>query len=329
VDRQRDKQDTNIETLSAPAASAPETGSPARGKAAFVALAGRPSSGKSTLLNALCGAKVSITSPVPQTTRNSIRGIVNRKQGQLVFIDTPGIHISGKKFNLRLLARARRALEESDLAAYILDSSRPPGAEEERIAAMLNALPPQTLGARTVALINKSDLSASKKGAAKAVREFLAEKLPLLPKERIFSISALKKINLEPVLDTLFALAPEGPPFYDAEFYTDQDVRFRICEIVREKTINTLREELPHSVFVEAESLTLKDGELSARIIIRTERESQKGIVIGEGGKNIGKIRVAALKELEALFDWKIRLELHVKTAPGWRGNDKILKKLM
>jgi GTP-binding protein Era len=303
-------------------------GMPEPKKSAFVAIIGRPSAGKSTLLNHLCGAKVAIVSTVPQTTRNSIRGIVTRPAGQLVFVDTPGMHISGKKLNLRLAETALRVLDEADLVLYVLDANRPPGREEDAVAAALLKRP-ETVKHRTVAAINKVDAAGTAKAEA-----FLHAKLPELPPSRIFNISALKNEGLDTMLDCLFGMSPEGSAFYDGDCYTDQEVRFRIAEIIREKAMNKLREELPHSIYVDIADMELRGGAPQAetlwvRAFIMTERESQKGMVVGKGGAMIRKIRLAALREMKKIFDWNIELDLRVKTAHDWRSNDATLKKLL
>jgi GTP-binding protein Era len=302
-------------------------------KAAFAAVVGRPSAGKSTLVNRLCGEKVAIVSPVPQTTRNAIRGIVNRDAGQIVFVDTPGRHKSEKKFNRKLLAVSDRSMEDADLILYVLDASRPPGGEEEAIAERL--LP---LADRLVAAVNKTDLSGADFEGAFA---FLGDKIPALERDRIFQVSALKNRGLEELLDCLFRLAPQGEPFYPADFYTDQEVQFRIAEIIREKAVARLREELPHSIYVDVADMEFRDGpsgdtgedraaprRLWVRAFIAVERESQKGMVVGKGGQMIKAIRQAAQKDLDRIFDWKIELDLRVKTARDWRHNDALLKRL-
>lgn len=296
-------------------------------KSAFVAVIGRPSSGKSTLLNTLCGAKISIVSPLPQTTRNSIRGIVNRPQGQLVFVDTPGLHISEKKLNRRLQLAAGRTITESDLVLYLLDALRKPGDEEYAASAQI-----KTLGVsieKIIVAVNKKDL---KSACFKTALEFLKEVFPQLPPENIFFISALTGEGTEDMLNALFCAAPEDRPYYDSEYYTDQDVHFRIAEIIREKCINKLRDELPYCIHVEVADAELRagtPGTLWVRAFILTERESQKGIVVGSGGKMIKNIRLAALKDLRDIFDWKVELDLRVKTSPGWRQNDAILKRFV
>ncbi|AEF84180.1 GTP-binding protein Era [Treponema primitia ZAS-2] len=302
-------------------------------KSAFVAVVGRPSVGKSSLVNLFCGQKVAIVSAVPQTTRNAIRGIVNRPQGQLVFVDTPGRHASERKLNKKLMEVADRAVAESELVLYLLDASRPPGAEEEAIVTGLASFALTTL----VVAVNKMDA----KGADfEAARSFITQRLPLLPEARIFGISALKDEGTGPLLDCLFSLAVEGEPLYPEEYYTDQDLGFRIAEIIREKAINRLRQELPHSLYVEVADTELRSKEgapegdpektrLWVRAFIITERESQKGMVVGKGGEMIKAIRQAAQKELNSILDWKVELDLRVKSSHDWRHNDKVLKRLI
>ena len=295
-------------------------------KAAFVALAGRPSVGKSTLVNLLCGAKVAIVSVVPQTTRNAVRGILTRPEGQLVFVDTPGRHISEKKLNKKLMDVADRALDDSELVLYVLDASRSPGPEEEAVAAKLFAFQD-----RTIAVINKCDAADAD---PKMLKSFLEKSLPDLPPSRHFEISCLKKEGIDPLLNCLFEMAGEGEPFYPEEYYTDQDMAFRISEIIREKAMNRLRQELPHSLYVEVADLELKDcpagkKRLWVRAFILTERESQKGMIVGRGGEMIKAIGQAARKELNTIFDWKVELDLRVKTGKDWRQNDRVLKKII
>ena len=295
-------------------------------KAAFVAVVGRPSTGKSTLVNLLCGAKLAIVSTVPQTTRNAVRGILTREEGQLVFVDTPGRHSSERKLNKILLEVSDRALDDSELVLYVLDASRAPGAEEEAIATRL--LP---LAEKTIAAINKMDLPSA--DFERALR-FLQDKLPGLPSSRCFRISSLQEEGTNELLASLFEMAETGEPMYPEDCYTDQDISFRIAEIIREKAINRLREELPHSLYVQVEDTELKDGDSGKKILwvrafIITERESQKGMIVGKGGTMIKAIRLAALKDLNSIFDWKVDLDLRVKTGKDWRHNDKVLRRII
>ena len=299
-------------------------------KSAFVAIVGRPSSGKSTLLNALCGAKVSIVSPVPQTTRNAVRGIINRDEGQLVFIDTPGFHLSEKKLNIKLKNVALSALGDADVVLYVLDSTREPGAEEEALA--LNFSVPsgsadtmhKVLHKKMVVAINKID--AKDADVARAT-QFVAE---YLSAATIVRISALTGEGLDELVSALLGLAEEGPQWYPPEYYTDQDPVFRIAEIIREKAINHTREELPHALFIDfVDSRRLEDGSLEASYDIVVERESQKGIVIGKGGSMIRVIREEAEADLAELFEYPVHLRLQVRVDSSWKHDDKRLDGLI
>jgi GTP-binding protein Era len=296
-------------------------------KSAFVAVVGRPSVGKSTLVNVFCGEKVAIVSPVPQTTRNAIRGIVNAAAGQLVFVDTPGRHLSEKKFNKNLTKTSDRVLSESDIILYVLDASRECGLEEEAIVAALSALPVETLQTQTVVAINKIDLPKADRDATRA---FIADKLPQLPTKSIFEIAALSKTNTACLLAALFDMAPEGSAYYPTDCYTDQEVAFRIAEMIRGAAISRLRDELPHAIYVNIEDMEMKnEGKtLSVRAAICVERESQKGMVVGKGGVMLGSIRTIAQREIDAIFDWKVKLDLRVKTVKDWRTDDRIIRKM-
>jgi len=291
-------------------------------KSAVVAIVGRPSAGKSTFLNTACGEKVSIVSPVPQTTRNAVRGIVNGSRGQLVFIDTPGYHESERKLNLRLKAVAETRLAEADCVLYLLDASREPGREEELIAALV-----APLTQRLVVAINKTDLMTQ----CAVVRAFLTQVLPDLPADRVFEISAKNDVNIDPVLIALFDLAPVGQSMYPPEFYTDQEVDFRITEVIREKAMLATREEIPHALYVEISDLEMRRNgkELWVRAFLCVERESQKAMVIGKGASKIKEIRLAAIRDLNKLFSYRIDLDLQVKVHKNWRQKDPLLGRLI
>jgi len=292
-------------------------------KSAFVTIIGRPSVGKSTLLNKMCGEKVAIVSNVPQTTRNAIRGIVNRKEGQLVFIDTPGRHSSEKKMNKKLMEVSERALTDSDLVLYVLDASRAPGMEEEEIVSLL-----KPLAEKTIAAVNKMDVPGAD---INRTNEFIAQKLPGI---NPYVISAYTGQGIDELLCALYDMAPEGQPLYGEEYYTDQETEFRIAEIIREQAINRLRQELPHSLYVDIADMEFKkDNEkgqlLWVRAFIIVERDSQKGMVVGKGGEMIKAIRLASLKNLKNIFDWKIELDLRVKTGKDWRQKDHTIKRII
>lgn len=296
---------------------------PPQQKSAVVAILGRPSAGKSTFLNTASGEKISIVSPIPQTTRNAIRGIVNTSLGQLVFVDTPGYHESDKKLNLRLQSMASEQLETADAVLYVIDSTRLPGREEQLTSELM-----APYSEKIVVAINKIDLPESN---AVEVRKFLSTALPKVPAERIFDISAEKDVGIDDVLRSLYSISPEGEAYYPEEFYTDQEVDFRIAEIIREQAINRLYDEIPHAIFVDISDMEWRqDGKsLWVRAFLCVERESQKGMVIGKGASMIKTIRLESIKQLKEIFPYRIELDLQVKVSKNWRQKDPILNKLL
>jgi len=296
-------------------------------KAAFAAIIGRPSVGKSTLLNTVCGNKVSIVAPSPQTTRNTIRGIHSDDRGQIVFLDTPGFHDSEKKMNRYLKENALSALDEIDLVIYMISPTRPAGGEERTLMALL-APRRET----TIAVINKSDLPGAK---IDQISELLRSELN--PAE-LLSLSARTGEGTEKLLETLYRRAPEGDPFYPPEYYTDQEPGFRAAEIIREWAANRVNQELPHAIYVEIADMEEREvltsaGETRYKLWIRAflvvERESQKGILVGKKGKLINEIRKGARRDLETIFPHRVELDLRVKVNPKWRNKDPLLKRLL
>ena len=292
-------------------------------RTAVVAIIGRPSAGKSTFLNTACQEPVSIVSPIPQTTRNAIKGIVNTSLGHLIFIDTPGYHDSDKKLNLRLKSVTESQLSDIDCVLYIIDSTRATGEEEIHTAELL-----KNIQAKTVVAINKTDLPTAK---AEASRKFVAEHLPEIPAERIFEMSAQKDIGINEVLKGIYDISPEGQPMYDEELYTDQDLTFRVCEVIRGEAMNRLEQELPHALYVEVADVEHRNEgkKLWIRAFLCVERDSQKGIVIGKGASKIKEIRMAAIKKLSEIYIQKIDLDLQVKVDKNWRQRDYTLNKLI
>ncbi len=292
-------------------------------KCALVVIVGRPSAGKSTFLNDACQENVSIVSPIPQTTRNAIRGIVNTSLGQLVFVDTPGYHKSEKKLNLILQQTAKDQLEGADAVLYLMDSTRESGEEEALIADLV-----RPYAQKTVVAINKRDLPESN---ALSCRTFVGQKLPELPAGRIFEISAKTDDGVEDLLRALYQIAPAQPNLYPEGFYTDQEVEFRIAEVIRGEAINRLQQEIPHALYVDIADAEFKnDGKkLWVRAFLCVERESQKGIVIGKGASMIKTIRAESLKKLREIFEYKIDLDLQVKVDKNWRQKDDRLSRLL
>ncbi len=292
-------------------------------KTALVAILGRPSAGKSTFVNTACQEPVSIVSPVPQTTRNAIRGIVNTSLGQLVFVDTPGYHDSEKKLNLKLKSVTEDTLDGADCILYVIDTTRKPGDEEKMNAALASKYIEHL-----VVALNKVD---SPESNVKSAYGFLSDFLPDLPKERILEMSAKNDTGINEVLRALYAVSPVAPALYTEDMYTDQDVSFRISEVIRGEAINRLSQELPHCLYVDISDIERRgnNGKLWVRAFLCVERESQKGMVIGKGASMIKEIRLAALKKIHEIFSFKVDLDLQVKVDKNWRQHDKTLNKLM
>ena len=290
-------------------------------KCASVAIIGRPSSGKSTLLNTICESKVSITSPTPLTTRNAIRGIYTDSRGQLIFTDTPGFHISEKKFQKRMQDIATSSLEETDAVLYLLDATRKPGSEEDAITYMLSGL-----SVPVVCCINKKDILSESQ--IKDAEDYLRKSMP----GRVVLVASAKADDgVDEILIELFKHAPEGELLYDQDTWTDQNLEFRISEIIREKAMNSVTEEIPYAIMVEVADLeyNAEQGKVWVRAFITVERESQKGIMVGKGGENIKKIRIASFKDIKKIFPGsKLELDLRVRVNPKWKSNDMILSKV-
>lgn len=290
-------------------------------KVATVSVIGRPSSGKSTLVNTICEMKVSITSPVPQTTRNKIRGIYTDQRGQLIFTDTPGYHLSDKEINKRMQEVTVSALEDSDIILYLLDGTRSAKKEEETIADMIKASKRPV-----VAAINKGDILTDNN--VEDARFFIEERLPSTP---ICICSALNDEGVDEVLIELFKFAKEGELLYGEDQYTDQDLEFRISEIIREKAMSNLSDELPHVIFVDVSDLEYdaESQRVWIRAFINVERNGQKGFLVGKNGENIRRIGTEARKEIRRIFPGSsVRLDLQVKTAEKWRSNSIVLDRV-
>ena len=290
-------------------------------KCASVAIIGRPSAGKSTLINTICESKVSITSPTPQTTRNAIRGIYTDSRGQLIFTDTPGYHISDKGFNKRLQEIATSSLEETDSVLYLVDATRPAGAEEDAISYMLSGL-----SVPVVCCINKKDLLTQEQ--IDTATEYLKTHMP---GRQVLVTSALEDQGVDEILIELFKHAPEGQLLYDENARTDQNLEFRISEIIREKAMNSVSQEIPHAIMVEVADLEYNEqvNKVWIRAFITVERESQKGIMVGKGGNNIKNIRIAAFKDIKKIFPQsKLELDLRVRVNGKWKTNEMTLQKV-
>jgi len=287
-------------------------------KSGFVSIVGRPNSGKSTLLNRLVGEKVSIVTDKPQTTRHIVRGIVTRPEGQITFLDTPGIHKPVHRMNERMMKSVRDAVADVDLVLLIVDATAAFGRGE---AFTLDLLKP--VKTKKFLLLNKIDQIQKKK-----LLPIMDQYSKLGDFAEIIPISALKGENVERLLGEIFKTLPDGPMFYPPDQISDQQQRTIAAELIREKAILLTEEELPYSTAVVIDRF--EEGEKICRIFasVFVERESQKAIVIGKAGQKLKEIGTAARKELESFLDVKVFLELHVKVKKGWRDDEDMLRTL-
>lgn len=287
-------------------------------RSGFVPVVGRPNVGKSTLINALVGTKVSITSPRPQTTRNVIRGVVHRPDLQIVLVDTPGVHRPRTALGERLNERVMGSLEEADAAIFVIDATAPIGPGDRLIAQRL-----RDAGTPTVCVVNKRDAAVDTEITVQLAEAGEWDFAAYVP------ISALEGTHLEPVLEEVAALLPEGPAFFPEEMTSDQTETFLVGEIIREKFLGRLREELPHSLAVMVDDLEVgEDGitRIHARLLV--ERDSQKGIVIGKGGSTLKACGSEARVELETILGTKVFLDLRVKVEKDWQQRPGMIERL-
>lgn len=287
-------------------------------KSGFVAIIGRPNSGKSTLLNQLLGEKVSIVSDKPQTTRHRILGILNRDDNQVMFIDTPGIHKPGYELNKRMMQAVYDSLEGADLLVLLVDASTPFGRGDQFV---LDLVKQQQMP--TLLLLNKIDV---------LLKEKLLPLMASYSKEydflEILPISALKGDNLELLVNTILKYLPEGPPLYPEDQLTDRSERFLAGEIVREKILRQTEEELPYSTTVEVSRFEDKGEVAVIHCDIYVERDSQKKIVIGSQGSRLKQIGMDARRDIEKMLQKRVFLELYVRVKPKWRDDGQFLDSL-
>jgi len=283
----------------------------------MVAIVGRPNVGKSTLINAIVGEKISIVSNVPQTTRNQIKGILTDKRGQIVFIDTPGIHAGKDKFDKYMNKASLGSIDGVDAVIHMVDASEKTGLEEKHVISRLNKC-----GKPIIVGLNKIDITKGK-----FVPEYIKlwEEIRGVPMTEmkdliLFPLSALKGTNVKKLVDLLFEQMPQGPFLYPEDAITDFPKRMAMADLIREKLFLLMREEIPHSIAVIIEGVQPKKGNvLHIRAAILVERESQKEIVIGKGGAILKQAGSEARRELEDLVDSKVFLELFVKSSSNWR----------
>jgi len=283
-------------------------------RSGFVAVAGRPNVGKSTLVNALCGGKVAIVSDKPQTTRRRIRGIVSGEGHQLVLVDLPGFQRPRDPLTEHMQRTVNDSLEDVDAVLFVLDGRERIGAGDRFVAERVFGL-----GVPVVIALNKVDRM---KPAEIAAQIEIASKLGDF--EALHPVSARTGEGLGPLLDELVALLPEGPEYFPPEQRSDLPVEDEVAEIVREKALELTREEVPHAVTVEVDEL----GEKVVRAVVYVETASQKQIVVGKGGRVIKEIGVRARPELELLLGRSIFLELQVKVKERWRRDERMLERL-
>ena len=288
-------------------------------KSGFVALIGRPNVGKSTLMNTLIGQKIAITSDKPQTTRNKIQTVYTDKRGQIVFEDTPGIHKAKTKLGEYMVGVVRHTLKDVDIILWIVEASTFIGQSDMQIAENLRSLEKPV-----VLAINKTDKLKSKE----AVLEIIEKYSRLLEFTEIIPLSALKANNTDRLLDILYKYLPEGPLYYDEDTLTDQPLRQLAAELIREKALRYLSDEIPHGIAVEIVKMknrtkTLID--IEADIIC--ERESHKAIIIGKSGSMLKKIATMARKDIENLMDISVNLKVWVKVRKDWRDSDIQMRK--
>jgi GTP-binding protein Era len=284
-------------------------------RSGFVNIVGNPNVGKSTLMNALVGERISIITSKAQTTRHRIFGIVNGDDFQIIYSDTPGVLKPNYRLQESMLNFSRSALTDADVLLYVTDVAD----SNERNADFIEkvALNPAPL----ILIINKIDLIDEEKLIA------LVEKWKsLLPRAEVFPISALHRFNIDVVLKRIKELLPESPPFFDKDQLTDKPARFFVTEIIREKILLNYDKEVPYSVEVEVESFKEEKNLIRINAVIFVERDSQKGIIIGHNGKSLKKVGVEARKDIEAFFEKKIFLELFVKVEKDWRNKDNKLR---
>jgi len=291
-------------------------------RSAFIAIIGRPNVGKSTLVNALLGQKIAAVSPKPQTTRKRQLGILTTDSAQLVFVDTPGMHNPRHKLGTFLNQEAEEALKGVDVIVWLVDASVKPTEEDRQIASLLERVPRRT---PLVLAANKLDLVP-----AEALTPHLEAYQASLKRDvQSISISATQNQNLDQLLELLISLSPIRAPEYDEEQVTDSYERDIAADLIREACLHKLREEVPHGVGVRVDEFAEREnGMLYIAATIFVERESQKGIVIGEGGKMMKQIGSSARKEIEEMGGRPVFLELRVKVLKDWRNDENAMKRL-
>lgn len=288
-------------------------------RSGFVSIVGRPNVGKSTLLNAIIGEKIAIVSDKPQTTRTRIQGVYTSPEGQIIYVDTPGIHKPKHLLGEYMMNISTRSLNEVDLIYYVIDITRSFGSGEQFIINELKAAQVPIF-----LVVNKIDLLHGEK-----VSDLIQPYVNEINFTECITISASKKQNVPLLLEKTFAYLPEGPLYYPADDLTDQPVSFIVSELIREKALLLTRDEVPHSLAVSVEELkTQSKDKVYVRAVIYTERDSQKGIIIGKEGQMLKNIGAQSRAEIEKLLESSVYLDLWVKVKKNWRDNENNLSQL-
>ena len=288
-------------------------------KSGFVALIGRPNVGKSTLMNTLIGQKIAITSNKPQTTRNRIQTVFTDERGQIVFLDTPGIHKAKNKLGEYMVKVSTRTLRDVDVVLWLIEPSTFIGEGDEHIFEILS-----NVEVPVILAVNKMDSLKRKEDMLEVIAKYSSK----MKFADIVPVSALKGTNTDELLKVIFKYLDEGPMYYDEDTVTDQPIKQIAAELIREKALRFLQDEIPHGIAVEIDTFNYRDSgdivDIEAAIVC--EKDSHKGIIIGKGGSMLKRIGSAARKDIENLLDCKVNLKVWVKVRPKWRDSDVQMK---
>jgi GTP-binding protein Era len=289
-------------------------------RSGFVAVIGKPNVGKSTLINAWLGEKIAIVSPKPQTTRHRLRGILTRPDAQIIFVDTPGIHQPRHKLGEFMVETATKSIPDADVVLFLVDVSEMPTAEDEQIAQLIE----EQSRSPVVLALNKADLLPPDKVQPHSTAYF-----ELVKHDEWMMVSATRGDNRDKLLDMVVARLPQGPRYYPADQLTDQNMRFIVAELIREQALRFVHQEVPHAVAVVVEEWKQRREHLTyIGATVYVEKDSQKGILIGAGGKMLKRIGRAAREEIERLVGNRVYLELSVKVRKKWRKDEDELRRL-
>ena len=288
-----------------------------------VSIVGRPNVGKSTLLNRIVGEKIAIVSRVPQTTRNQVRGIYNDERGQIIFIDTPGLHLGKDRLDKFMNQSASGTIEDADCIIYLVDASRAVGEEEQNVADRLKGV-----SSHIILGLNKIDLKGRNVAEYIALWEQVKGRpVNEIPNFTLLPLSGQRGTNIEKLIDVLFEHLPEGPLLYPADIVCDVPQKLVVADVIREKFFQILMQEIPHDLGVVIEDMRpIRKNTLNIKALILVERETQKSIVIGKNGQVLKKAGTQARQELEELLGTKVFLECHVKAQKRWRDNIVLLQ---